>query len=304
MHPLTTTIWFGVIFLFVSSGGRAAEPPAKPWGLSIEALGAHQFSADLDGGGTVAMDETALRIGVSRRLTPSLRLGLNLGYVELAYDFAAGAQELAAAAPWSNIRSAQAGVSLNARLGDRWTLFVLPSMRWAAEDGAALEDGAFGGVLAAASYRVSDRLTIGPGFGAFSKIEGDASLFPILAVDWKITDTLSLNTGGGLAASRGPGLALEWRPADAWTLSLGARYENERFRLNDQGPAPNGVGQDRSIPVYLGVVRTLGRFVNLSLIAGAKTAGNLRLENAQGDTLADADYATAPFAGVTLKVRF
>ncbi|WP_295437931.1 hypothetical protein [uncultured Thiodictyon sp.] len=303
MHPLTP-VWFGVTLLFISSWVGAGEPPANAWGLSIEALGAHQFSADRDGGGTVAMDETALRIGVSRPLTPSLRLGLNLGYAEFAYDFTAGAQELAAAAPWSTIRSARAGVSLNARLGDRWTLFALPSIRWAAEDGAALDDGAFGGVLAAASYRVSDRLTIGPGFGAFSEIEGDASLFPILALDWRLTDTLSLNTGGGLAASRGPGLVLEWRPADAWTLSLGARYENERFRLNDQGPAPNGVGQDSSIPIYLGVVRTLGRFVSLSLIAGAKTAGNLRLENAQGDKLAATDYATAPFAGVTLKVRF
>jgi len=302
MRPLPAA-WFQVTLLLVSPWVWAAEPPAKPWGLSIEALGAHQFSADLDGGGAVAMDETALRVGLSRSLTPGLRLGLTLGYTEFGYDFAGGAYALAAA-PWSTIRSARAGVSLNARLSERWTLFALPSMRWAAEEGAALDDGAFGGVLAAASYRVSDRLTIGPGFGAFSEIEADASVFPILAVDWKITDTLSLNTGGGLAASRGPGLVLEWRPADTWTLSFGVRYENERFRLDDQGPTPDGVGQDRSIPVYLGVAHTLGRFVSLSLVAGAKTAGNLRLENAQGDKLADADYATAPFAGATLKVRF
>jgi hypothetical protein len=196
------------------------------------------------------------------------------------------------------------GITLNAGIGERWTLFAVPSLRWAAEDGASLDDGAFGGILAAASYRFSDRLSIGPGLGVFTEIEDDTSVFPLLAVDWRITDTLSLRTGGGLAATRGPGAVLEWRPSEPWSFSLGARYEKERFRLDDEGRAAGGVGQDSSVPIFFAATRNLGRSASLSLIAGAKTAGNLRLEDARGEKIDDSDYDTAPFAGGAFKLRF
>jgi hypothetical protein len=282
----------------------SADAPSRDPGLSVEALADHQWGADIDGGGSFSLDETAIRVSLSHGFTNDVRLGLNLGYGETWYDFNRAGAGLGAQAPWSSIRTARVGISLNSRIGERWTLFAVPSLRWAAEHGASLDDGAFGGVMVAASYRFSDRLSIGPGFGAFAEIEDDTSVFPLLAVDWRITDTLSLRTGGGLAATRGPGVLLEWRPSEPWTLSLGARYEKERFRLDDQGAAVDGVGQDRSVPVFFAATRNLGASASLSLIAGAKTRGNLRLEDARGKKIDAADYETAPFAGGAFKLRF
>lgn len=296
--------WLIAVMALAPPMAWAADPPSRGTGPSADVVGVHQFDSDINGGGSVAVDETAVRLGYARALTPDFRFGLNLGYGASWYDFSPGATGLAGAQPWSRIDNAQIGISLNKRLGEHWTLFAVPSLRWSAEQGASMDDGAFGGILAAASYRVSDRLSIGPGIGAFSQIEDDASVFPILALDWRITDTLSLRTGGGLAASRGPGLVLQWQPSDPWSFSLGARYEKERFRLDDRGVAPGGVGQDSSVPIFFEATRNLGRFASLSLIAGAKTNGNLRLEDGRGTKIDDEDYQTAPFAGGTLKLRF
>ncbi len=303
MSPLPL-ILLGAVSMVVPQLGWTADPASRGSGLSVEALGFHQWESDINDGGAFSLNELDVRVGVSRALTQDLRLGINLGYGETWYDFSGSGAGLAATAPWSSIRNARVGVSLNAAVGERWTLFAAPSLRWAAEDGASLDDGAFGGVLAAASYRFNDRLSIGPGFGAFTEIEGDTSLFPVLAIDWRIADALTLRTGGGLAATRGPGVILEWQPSQPWSFGLGARYEKERFRLDDRVTAPGGVGQDSSIPIYFAATRNLGRTASFSLIAGAKTAGNLRLEDARGNKIDDSDYETAPFAGGTFRVRF
>lgn len=68
-----------------------------------------------------------------------------------------------------------------------------------------------GGLMTGFSYRFSDRLTIGPGIGVFNQIEDDATVVPILLIDWKITDRLSFGTGSGFAATLGPGVGLNYR---------------------------------------------------------------------------------------------
>jgi hypothetical protein len=283
---------------------QAAEPgPPDAWSISADVLADRQFETAMDGGGEVSVDQLALRLGASRSVAPGTRLGLQLGLGELDYRFEPPGDNPSAEAPWSNVQTAQIGITFNTRLGERWRAFAIPTMNWAAENGTDLGEGGYGGVLAAATYRFNDRLSIGPGIGAFSEIEGGASVFPILALDWRISDTLALRTGGGLAATRGPGLTLEWSPSGPWSFGLGARWEELRFRLDDRGPAPDGVGQDRSIPIYLRATRELGPNASFSLILGAKTGGNLRLEDRDGDKIEDWDYDTAPFAGGALTFR-
>jgi hypothetical protein len=80
---------------------------------------------------------------------------------------------------------------------------------------------------------LSESLSIGPGLGWFSEIDGGSSAFPILLIDWKITDKWRLNTGRGLAASQGPGLTLNYQLAERWPLGLIGRYEKTRFALGD-----------------------------------------------------------------------
>lgn len=298
----TRTLTLAAALVSLSPGAAAERPFADGWGFGIEAGGVHRADASLDEGGEFSRDSLVVRLSATHR-SPKLSAGIALGYEHDSYDFS-DAAGLGGAAPWEDVRSVRLSLPVIYRASDAWGLFVLPTLRYTAEQDADLDDGRETGLLAAASYRFSDRLTIGPGIGVFSEIEGGNDVFPILLVDWKITDTLSLETGRGLAASRGPGVTLRWRPAGAWTFSLGARYEKRRFRLADDGPAPDGVGEEKAVPVALGAEYAFGRNARLSLLAGAEFAGSLRLEDDEGNRIADSDFDTAPLVGGVFTYRF
>ena len=150
----------------------------------------------------------------------------------------------------------------------------------------------------------SPDLTIGPGIGVFSRLENGTRVFPILAIDWNITEKWSLSTGRGLAASQGPGLTLSYSFNEQWYLGLSGRYEKNEFRLRRDGAVPNGVGQDRSFPLVLSGNWQPNRNIRLNLFAGMEFAGRLKLKDEFGDTLAESDYDTAAIFGGTFEVRF
>jgi hypothetical protein len=141
-------------------------------------------------------------------------------------------------------------------------------------------------------------------FSSANQISNCTGCFPILIIDWKITDRISLETGRGLGATQGPGLNLNYRLSDSWSFGLGGRYESLRFRLDDRAPAPDGVGEDRSVPVYLSATYSRGRDLQVSAIAGVELNGELLLDDSQGRRLARDNYETAPFLGATFNVRF
>jgi hypothetical protein len=294
--------WLLGLATALSASASANPEDPRIWRISAELGAAHQFEGSLDSGGDFEVTYYAARLGASRVFAERLRAGLSVGYGEDHYSFTNG--NIAGNAPWSDIRDLRVGAPLQYRTEGRWTLFAIPTLRFAAEKRADLEDGRYGGILGGASYRFSERLSLGPGFGIFSEIEDDTSLFPVLLIDWKISDGLRLETGRGFAASRGPGIALNWTPDAHWTLSLGARYESFRFRLDDQGTAPGGVGEKRAFPLFLAAKRRIGADVTLAAIVGAELGGRLRLEDRDGALLSESDYDAAPMAGATLRIDF
>ena len=304
MRKHFTKILLPALLVALSSPLHAAEPAQESaWQWTLQGGGLYQFEADLDLGGSMSVDRFYTSLGAGRQLSERLRMGFEFGYGEDRYDFS-GTSGFGALAPWQRIREVRVSLPIRYFASREWTLFAIPSLRYQAERGASLSDGETGGMLAGAIYRFSDTFSIGPGLGVFSEIEDDTSVFPILLIDWKLSDTLSLETGGGLAASRGPGLQLTWKPANGWRLAFGARYEKTRFRLDDSGPAPGGVGQDKAVPLYALAEYSWSEAVKLSFIAGAEVGGNLRLEDRNGTLVSDSDHETAPFLGLTFRARF
>jgi hypothetical protein len=133
-----------------------------------------------------------------------------------------------------------------------------------------------------------------------SGIGGEEDVFPILLIDWKITDTVSLETGRGIAASRGPGLTLKWQPQQSWEFGLAARYEKSRFRLANN----DNIGEDRAVPVILTAKWSHNRKFALTGFAGFETAGKLTLEDQNGSELQSLEYDTAPVAGIAAEIKF
>lgn len=276
----------------------------SPWRFQIDGGAVHQFDADLDDGGSFSVDRAFVEGGVNYLFSPRDSVGVAVGYAFDGYDFDTGGSGLAALDPWSDVHGFS--VTLPARLGvgDNIDLFVAPSVRWRAESGGDLGESTTGGAVLGGTWRFSDRLRLGAGLGVFSEIEDDADVFPILLIDWQITDTVSLETGQGTGATRGPGLVVNWTGIEAWTFSLGARYETWRFRLDDSGPAPDGVGEEEAIPIYLVAAWEATPRVRLSVVGGLEVAGTLTLEDEDGRELEDEDVDPAPFLGATFRARF
>lgn len=276
---------------------HANGAPAPGWRTTVTAGYAVQGDSDLENRGEFSVDRSILQIETARRFGQKLFAGGSISYGESRYSFSPSG----VAAPWEDIRNVQFGLSLRYLASEKWSLFGFPILSYRTERDADLSEGREYGLIAGASYRFSETLSLGPGLGAFSGIGDEEDFFPILLINWKMTDTLSLETGRGLAISRGPGLSLKWQPVSQWRFGIAARYEKSRFRLDD---AAGNIGEDKSVPVLLTARWEPSRKFTLSALAGVETSGTLTLEDNAGNRLDRLSYDSAPIAGLVAAFKF
>lgn len=300
---LGVTAWTGLGSASEAEKITRGRQPSAGWSASVQGGLLHQFDADLDDGGSFSVNRLFIQGGPGYTIDNGRQVSFSVGYGFDGYDFS-GHHSLAAMEPWGDVHSLRFSIPLRWRVDSKWSAFVSPTLRFTAESGADFNDAVTGGGFAGVAYRVNDRLTIGPGIGILTQLEDSTQVIPVLIIDWKITDTLSLNTGRGVGATLGPGLALNWKPSSQWELTLGGRMESLRFRLDDEGEAPDGIGDDRAFPIYLGAVYRFTPLVQLSLFGGVEVGGELRLEDENGSKITEQDHDTAGFLGVTFSARF
>ncbi|MES0861832.1 hypothetical protein ABLN87_05695 [Ruegeria sp. SCPT10] len=277
----------------------AAQQPLG-WVSQIDGLVVYQSSADLDQGGDFSATRSFLRATGLYNFDSETSLGFSLSYGQIDYDFSAAGNQ-----PWNDIRDIRISVPLRFQAGQRTSVFISPQVRWDYQSGAELSDGRTYGVFAGIAWSVSESLTIGPALGAFTQLEDSGvEVFPALLVDWDINDRWNLNTGSGIGATRGPGLTLSYAMNGDFSLSLSARSEKIRFRLDDSGLAPNGIGEDQSIPVVASLNYTPNPGLSVTVFAGAEFDGRLTLEDETSTEISRQSYDTAPLVGLAFRLRF
>ncbi len=282
----------------------AQQQNAGPWFFSIDGIGAHQSEADLkDSSGGFARDAWIVRAGLDYAWSRRGSVGLSVGGGAYIYDFN-DESGFGGGEPWHKVNDARVTLSGRFGIGKTGQLFIVPTVRFNGESGASASDSRTFGVYAAAAWRLRENLTIGPGIGVFSRLENGTQVFPILAIDWDISDRWNLSTGRGLASSQGPGLTLSYTLNDDWSFGLTGRYENVEFRLDDKGPAPGGVGRDQSMPLVFSARLTPNKKLNLTVLAGLAVNGELKLKNSNGDTLEETNYDPALLFGAAFEYRF
>ncbi|MFO8027680.1 MAG: hypothetical protein R6U56_08455 [Opitutales bacterium] len=298
------------IFLFsalVAAATSAMAQPAGvrdgPWRTLFQGAAAHQLDSDLDGGGSYSVTRATIEAGLAYGFGPRDSFGLSFGYSRDDYSFD-GTTGLAGRDPWDSLHEYRVSAPLRKGFGERIDAFALPSLRWTAESGGDLSEAMAGGLIAGANYRVNDRLRIGPGIGVFGEIEDDVSIFPILFIDWQITDTISLETGRGIGATRGPGLQLNATGIEDWTFGIGARYDTFRFRLDDESAVPDGVGEEKVVSLFFAATYDATPNMRLSAVAGLEVGGELTLEDKDGREIQSDDADPAPFVGFAFRTRF
>nr|MCU0811773.1 hypothetical protein [Thiobacillaceae bacterium] len=138
---------------------------------------------------------------------------------------------------------------------------------WFRENGADNGEALTWGGILSATRRFDGGNRIGLGIGAYDRIE-DSSFFPVLLIDWRINEHWRL-TNPLTAGPTGPaGLELDYRHDDAWSFGVGAAWRSTRFRLSESGAVPNGIGEERGVPVFLRATRAFDERTSLNLYAG------------------------------------
>ncbi len=295
----------GIVFVLggAPSGAKAIPPGAGAWKPDGSVLGAYHAPAGLAGGGQAERVTGIFQGGLTYAPSRERQVGVSIAGGIYDYRFS-GSGAFASPAPWDRVRTVQAGGFWRQAVGDRWSWLLAPSVRAQAETGADLGDGVTAGAMLGTAWRAHPRLTLGPGIGLFSEIEDDPSPFFFPMIDWKITDRLSIGTGRGTGATRGPGLGLTWQATPAQTLGFGGRYDRLRFRLDDVGDAPGGVGQERTFTLVASVSQRLSPWATLMGMTGVSFAGDMRTEDRDGRHLTDADLDPAWMLGAHLALRW
>ncbi|MDF7825050.1 autotransporter outer membrane beta-barrel domain-containing protein [Pontiellaceae bacterium B12227] len=270
------------------------------WGPSIKAGSVYDFETDMDGGGSFDVNRYFIEAGIARMWSFDRMIAVSAGFGQDDYQFNnLGTQ------PWNNIDAYRLGLFARWRLDENWVLFAGPSVRSYSETGTSVGDALTGSFFGGASYRFGDRLTLGPGFVAAGQIEERTQYFPVLLVNWNITERLSLETGGGFAATAGPGLSLIYNLSDRWKAGLSGRYEKKRFRINgEEIRAPNGVGEDRSAPLTGSLTYFFYPAGYVSGIIGYNLYGKLSADDADGNSVYERYYDPTPIVGFIASFRF
>ena len=284
--------------------------PRYEWSGRVATDFLNQFEADTDGNDEVEYWRLGLSADAGGPINESILVGFHTRYQRTDFDFKLGNGPSSPPVygtsklpkdPWGGIDTVDLLPSTTILIGDRFSVVAAVPIRWSGEVGT--DRNAFkAGISAIATWQVTERLRAGLGLGVTSQVEDDAEFFPLVALDWEISEAFHLTTEGSWY--QGGHTTLYWGPGEFIALSLSAGYERNRFRLDDNGTLrdTDGVGEVSSVPVEVGLRLGRLRGIRLDFRAGFGFAGKLRVETDDGKKLYDEDYDPAPRLGLSVTI--
>ncbi|MBX3026867.1 hypothetical protein KF840_18315 [bacterium] len=258
----------------------------------------YQGDADIDKGGSLQVYRYDLGLAGGLGLMDHLRWGNTFFFGVNDYDFGGGS-------PWNVIYSMRLGSKLTYDINQQWGVSAGGILMFSPEDGANWGDSVSGGGLLAAEYRHSDTLFAGVGVAVITQIEDDPTVVPQVDLRW-IPGPNWIVRLGGVPASGGAAASGEvaYQFPVPLEIGLGLLYQQRRFRLNDSSLAPNGVGVDNSLPLRVRLGWNFNEHIGLNVLAGAAFAGEVELEDSNGNRIASSNYDPAPYVGLRLAGAF
>jgi hypothetical protein len=239
---------------------------------------------------------------VVRQFTPEFGAGLAFRYDYENWRFS-GSNGGLATPPWGNVNRPGFAIPLNYAVSPSLFLSAQPTVQWAYESGADTGDAVIWGATFAATQAFSRDLLLGLGVGVFYELE-ETRAFPFLIVDWKIDDRWRLKNPFRAGPAGGAGVELAYKASDAWEFAAGGTWRVYRFRLDRDGPYPDGIGESRSVPLFLRASYQLTRDARLDAYGGVLVGGKLTVMDPNGNDVAKESFDAAPVLGFTLSTRF
>lgn len=143
-------------------------------------------------------------------------------------------------APTEDLALFELGVGHRGRLSEHWGFRVGGGAQLAGEWGADAGDSLTYGGLFSATHDISDDFAWTIGALVRTQLEDGIEAVPIVGVEWTIDERTRLSTPG-------PRLELARDLEGGFTAFASAGYESRHYRLDDDGPLPDGALRDRAV---------------------------------------------------------
>jgi hypothetical protein len=316
---------FGAIVCLLASAGQvsaqAIDIPAimnpdlnAPPTIATFQYG-HQFKTDVDDNSEMSRNNAFLSLSQRIKVADKTSVFLLGSYTLQAYNFnddPSGGSTTQKHYQWDDVHRGVIAALVGHDVNDRWRLIGGALVRSWGESGANFGDTITGGVIAGFDYHPNEDFSIGLILGAFSALEDHVGILPVPTLKWQFAENWKWTVGLTTVLDPGVGSELEFTINDEFSIGAGFTYQTRRVRLRDGNRAGDGagrtdkggVGQETELPVFVQIRWRPIPAAAIDLLGGVALAGHLRVEDNDGNHIADDDYDAAPFVGLKGQIFF
>lgn len=284
--------------------GVPPAPLPREVGFSVDLGVLHAFSAEVEGGGNVAVTRAGGWLGIDVPIADYhlLTLEMSSEFSFYSFDNAVGLDP-ADGDPFGTTEEFRLGARLFIRQAVRWGWFVAGDITSAGEPGAEFSDTLTGGGYGGVRYWFSEGFSLSAGLAARTRLEESAYVTPFVSIDWKINDRWAVRTSQHVL-ERGLNVALLYAPSPSLAFSLSGGYQPREYRLDRDGFNPEGSVSDNRLPIELGVAwkATPGLTVHGGL--GVYLWQEFTVRDGAGNEIAQRETDSQPFATVGVEFKF
>ena len=325
--PLTSIVACQ-IFAIADVPGRREELPPPPLSQAFVSLifdSGFMNNTSVGQFGNLSKRTAGLEVLAEGRLTRNLHWDLRLEQRFDEYDFTSTNvldpidDGDPTDRPWRNVYTTTFALEFSRKQGAT-TTFGGIGMQAARQRSLNYGDGrAFSGHWGMTT-RYSDDLAFGWGLSIREQIDGPTQYIPVLALDWSLTNDLSVEGWFGPWEIREPRLDIVWEAFSEWDLFAGFGYRRDRFRLDDfsgfdddgdgdTDPGTSegwyqGVGQDSAFPIWVGARYVPNLYQSFEVRVGRDIQGELQLRDREGSSLLNSDYDGALAVSLRWQLRY
>lgn len=284
-------------------GMQEGAPFIKSFNSELSTSYEYGFDTDLDGGGEFNINRFSISGDVKRQLGRQWSMSVDATYGFTDYDFS-GSEGLAGLNPWGLINRAGLGFRVNYQINENWGVGGGPFIRFRGESGADFGDSLTGGGTLGFTYSRGRTFLIGAGVFLASRIEDGVLVVPGALFNWQVTEKFRISSLiTGVKTELGPRVRLSYDLGGGLGVAATGGYEFGRFRLDNDGVAPGGVGDVKVLPVWGSVYYDVNRALRLEVYSGAGFLGEMELEDRDGDRIEKEDFDTLIFLGGGIRIN-
>jgi len=287
------SLLMALLSLAFATPAGAAAPPDR----TLSASAVLQYRAALEDGGDVAVSRSRLQGGGTLYRSRQLIANWSLEIGMTSYDFRGEAAE-----PWDEIYRIDSNLALVHPFNRQWSLLVIPGLSASGEAGAEVEKSLGYGLVTALNWSAGEQLRLGLGGAVYENLD-EFQGFPLLLIDWQPAPGWRLANPLRAGITGPAGLELSWQFISDWTFAAGGAWRSQRFRLDDTGSVPGGVGEESLVPVWIRLTWQRER-LQTSIYGGAALEGTLTREDRSGHDVRSEGYAATPFVGFYVSGSF